>query len=512
MGSETPTSTKAVSEAIQYSQKRLSRTIEHVLKHWIPINKVLLTKIRSGLSKGVYRNNHQGLIKDIKSDISLYTWCLRELCLTLKKDGEIPEDFDPIRTLEDLEPDEFAELLNVDEAEISGHELEQSDIEQIRVLRNVIMGASAADLITLKTNGDRRAFGASLLRQLGLTLIAWNYPSVFQEAAHKVKEGVELDVVIAEKLGFSPSLLAMKLVQEWGVSERKCLSLGLVMPEEIKDLLRKVEAGEMGDSAKSDQAPEALRGEYLRAVCEFGEKLARSNDNETYPREKDNWGAVEAEVKRILGRTGVSRIREHFEENCVHYAGLLKNMLPTQSTLFDYAKHPVSQKRQELQRKNKYLAQCSHEVGLNLQKIYLMMESSGSVEQEILRALVRDAIPLCGFQGGGVFTFDPTIVKLVPQLQFGEISARKLRAVDYSISLQGADFILEAYQSVDPLIKLERPENATEIYTIAGPLGRIRKLGVLYLELPATKYNYEERELVTHFQAIARTLSDALKA
>ena len=207
-----------------FPAKRLNRAIDHVLKLWIPINSDVLTRIQKKLLDGLYQQDRDGLLKDLKEDVSLYTWCLRRLC----EMADESDDFDPIRHLQAIELDELSDLLDIEPSDISSHSLEGSDGEAARILKEVLVGASAAEVISDKKGGDTtRAYGASLLRQLGLTLIAWNYPSVFKKAVEKTKAGLELDVAISEQLGFSPSLFAVNLVQKWGLSERKCYSFGL---------------------------------------------------------------------------------------------------------------------------------------------------------------------------------------------------------------------------------------------------------------------------------------------
>ncbi|MCB0330064.1 MAG: hypothetical protein KDD70_10380 [Bdellovibrionales bacterium] len=492
---------RTFSEAIEISQKRLSRTVAHVLRHWIPVDRVLLGKIREGLHRGVYENDKGSLFKDLKSDLSLYTWCLRELCKSLQAAGPLDRDFDPIRALEELGCEDFKELLNKSESEFSNHELEQSNPEQVRILREVMLGASTVDIANKHFKGDPRAYGVSLLRQLGITLIAWNYPSVFEECVEKVKKSGDLDVLIAKRLGFSPGLLAMKLVREWGISEKKCVSLGLMVPEDIEDIL--------GENTS------ASHGQFFRDICEIGEKLARANDPKTYPTQAKNWGTVERKVQQALGEQGLVKIREHFEDNCAHYAVLLPQLVENDGKLFDRLKYPDSKRERNLLLRNRFLEGCSKDVKVSLKAFYSKLDKAQEVNRELVRSFIHETIPNCGFHGGCVFTFDPTISKLVPQLQFGIVHALEPEAVDYSTSLADANMVQKAFQRIEPIHRKVRvPGSVVEsdsVFAVAGILGKHRKLGVLYLELPSCLHYGDDAQIVMHFRAIGRALSDCLR-
>ncbi len=486
---------EAVSQAISVSNKRLNRTLEYVSKLWIPLNKKTLSTIREGLSNGKYDEDRKALMNELKSDLSLYTWCLRRLC----EIADVPEgqenNFDPLRAFEQIEIDQLEELLEVEPHEISQHSLESSNEEQVKLLQEAILGATTAETLAEKQEGDSRAYGATLLRQLGLTLIAWNYPSVFSEVMQKVKKGADLDTEMTMKLGFSPALLATNVVRSWGVSQQKCYSLGL-------DLERK--------DPRQPAPPQGQQEKFLWEVCEFGERLARASNPETYPRAAGDWDKVELKVTQVLGKNGMTKIRNRFERYCAHYVKALPNMLFGTGTLFDKGRYPDLVKKKIHRPENHFVEKCRADLRLEIKHLYEEIDEASGVDQSLVRSLVHDVIPFAGFAGGRIYTLDPTLGKLFPQLQFGEVRCLKGGAVDYTIKLEFAGLIAKAYQATDPLLKLEDDSEYGRILQIAGPVGKLRRLGVLYLERRYNPAEDEQSQLVTHFQAIAGALTDIL--
>ncbi|HPN73314.1 MAG TPA: HD domain-containing phosphohydrolase, partial [Candidatus Omnitrophota bacterium] len=69
-------------------------------------------------------------------------------------------------------------------------------------------------------------FLSALLRQLGITLVAWNYPAAFDRALKSVTSTQPLTTVLSSMLGFSPELLAASLVRQWGGSSELIYVVG----------------------------------------------------------------------------------------------------------------------------------------------------------------------------------------------------------------------------------------------------------------------------------------------
>lgn len=479
------------------AKHRLAKSLEYVQKYWIPINPDALKHIQEGLKSNRYATDRFALSQDIKSDLSLYAWCIKKVCEKAKKSEEEETDFDPLRKLEELSIIEIEEMLKVDADDISSHRLDNSSKDQVSLLQDTIIGAAAAETASIKMKGDKRAFGATVLRQLGLSLIAWNYESIYNEVLLSLEDKkLDLDTALAQRLGFSPELLATCIVQSWGVSQQKCKSIGLRMNPETGQY--------------EEISPRNSEQEFLWKVCELGEQLARANAPEKYPKSKNKWLDVEKKFEEIVGKGAIASIRKRFEDYCLHYIKKIPAILKSPGMMFNLERYPSSIEVSGAMKNNQYVKTCEPPVRVELRRLYEKLEENNRVDHKKLQILIKEIIPAAGFKGGVVFVFDPTLHKLIPQLHFGKVELIQIKAVDYTLSTQHADLIAAAYQSSDTKQRQGVDSNEKALFGLAGTIGRIRKMGVFYLE-GYTQGNYTITEHINHFKAFERTLSDCLK-
>jgi hypothetical protein len=360
-----------------------------------------------------------------------------------------------------------------------------------------MLGASAAEVAANAIKGDKRAFGATVLRQLGHALIAWNYETIYQEAASLAQEKQEdIDTTIAQKLGFSPELLATCIVQSWGVSQKKCYSIGLKL---------NTETGKHGDIKPSNNEQE-----LLWKVCELGEKLAKANSTLRYPKSKTEWLKVQKQLEEIAGKGVIAVIRNKFEDYCQYYLKQIPGIITNSGSIFNFEKFPSSLETTGIMKNNQYINKCDPQTRFNLRKLYEKLERESNIDQLKIQLLIRELIPAAGFSGGAVFMFEPTLNKLIAQLYFGKIQLISLKAVDYTLATTNAKFIAAAFQASE--YKQEIKYNPDEVLylSLAGPLGKSRRIGVFYLEGPQQN-GCISNETICHFKAFRQCLADCLK-
>jgi hypothetical protein len=195
------------------SARHLERALRHVSDYWFPVNPVLLKKIKDGFLDGRYELDIDFLVEDLKADFSLFTYCLRELCRTAEAQENSPN---PVSMMRNAGLPRLREILCVDQGKISRHATEGHHNSQLQCFETAMISASAAELLA-EANGieSELGFATALLRQLGRTLIAWNYPTVYRRALHGAREGEDLDLTLSQALGFSPVLLAATLLRQW---------------------------------------------------------------------------------------------------------------------------------------------------------------------------------------------------------------------------------------------------------------------------------------------------------
>jgi hypothetical protein len=200
-----------------FESRRLQRALTHVSNFWFPPNAHLLGQIKTGLNDGRYELGMEFLLQDVKRDYALYMYLLRELAHMLRKDGVEVKFSEPLRLLESAGMERIRKILSVDKRAISQHDPEVLTEFQARQFEASLISASTAEVLC--EHGEMAPDSAhltALLRQLGLTLIAWNYPIVYQRALVAQSQDKNLDDLISEKLGFSPVMLAVTVVREWG--------------------------------------------------------------------------------------------------------------------------------------------------------------------------------------------------------------------------------------------------------------------------------------------------------
>lgn len=464
------------------TERRLVRATRFVNDYWIPCNPVTLKRIQNGLAQGTYNDAVDLLVKDITSDVALFTFCLRELLGLMKERHVIQtQPLNPIALMRSSGLQQLKEILGVKIAAVSNHKLASGSTLQVGRLQEVVMSATTAgELAHVHNIEDEMAYSAAVLRQLGLTLIAWNYSSMYQKAVAALKPDQSLDLVLTEKFGFSPTSLALKVLEQCGLSNDVCLSLGL------------------DDDEPSYEEGHAVCS-TLAKVCKVGEALARANNPEVYPSAKDDWIFAVQEVEAALGSDGIKVIQEKYEETCAHYVEYVPKLFKAGlvATITTLGGH-----------KNPYLEQCSEDVRFELSKVYKTMVV-GEVTEGSLRTLVKETIPNCGFYGGVIYTFEVGLGLLVPQTRVGQLKLIRVEPVDFSLNLPQNLPIIRAFDENEPIIVDGVGGDGGVISGISGYFGISQRMGVIYLEVAASLKI--EKHHLTHFQAIAFTLSECLQ-
>jgi hypothetical protein len=278
--------------------RRIDRACKHVSDLWFPADPGLVSRLRNTLAKDPSPSSIDETLEILSGDYSLYIFALKELVKILGDEGvavsEIPS---PREILEKAGLDTLRNVLNDSEDRLSQHSLDGMESAQVARMREALVSASASGtLANAQLQNQDLGFFTGLLRQLGLTLIAFNYPSVYQRATAAVRQGKEIDESITEILGFSPSTLAIALAKQWNLPAGLCS----VLDDDPEDIDRDIETNALGRS--------------LRELCRIGEALSRANEPETYPTARADWDFAERAITEKLGVNGLATIREAIED------------------------------------------------------------------------------------------------------------------------------------------------------------------------------------------------------
>jgi hypothetical protein len=442
---------------------------------WFPADPALLDRVRTGLTSGSY--DLEVLIQEIRDDFALFTFCLKGLARQLARENiQPPQGTSPVEILRWAGLDRLRAIFQSDDDAISFHDLrELSDFQAAR-LKEALVAASAAEALAEHSAIDPAVgYSTALLRQLGLTLIAWNYPALYRRSLSA--QGTEgLDEVLSRALGFTPALLGATIMQDWPLSET-------------------VQTAVTEPNRQRRTAPPSR----LEHICRIGELLARANDPERNPSAPDDWIAARREIQSTLGLHGLELIRARTTTHTRHYADLDIVELHDLSTL-DPARRVHLHTGAELLRANVAVKHCPPILARKIRDLYANIVP-GKINRANINTLVREIIPSAGFSAGAVYIIDPVEPRLLPRLKIGEPRLRQL--VPLSLN-RSTDPLLTAFECFAPI----QASSTEGLAILAGGLGGEQRAGVLYLEFPEIIGGGQR--LLGPFKAIRQALNDCL--
>jgi hypothetical protein len=480
----------------------LEKATRYVNDLWFPVNQKILSGIKQGLEKGRFDQDIRALVAEITTDHSLFFYCLRELLRIVGDEDSklIPKDLSPTKMLEWGGLDRLKAILDVDIEDISPHRLRSINTFQMTRYQESMVSASASETLANKYALDPElAYSAALLRQLGVTLIAWNYPVVYQKAIGELAKGANLDLVLTQMFGFSPTMLAIKICEGWNLPSSLFKAVALDPAQTV--------------SWSEEQEADAIAKSLIK-VCKIGEALARANNPSEYPTAKNDWQFANSEIKEQLGEKGIEIIREHIRQNCLKYSEEMPQLF-TPALVLDPEGRISLFIQEEMLRRNPFINQAR---GFLKQKLILLYDNIRpfEVSRDLLTKLAKDIIPTAGFLEGVVYTLEPSQQLLVPQLAVGTATIKIYPTLEYSPYTksdtdEGVErAVIEAFRSGDLMTTRTADSSARAVVGLAGPLGFSNRVGVLYLEIGEMMYEDDTTQHMTHFRALLQSFNDAL--
>jgi hypothetical protein len=478
------------------AERRINRACRYVTDLWFPANPQLVSKLRTTLEQGPDQTRLEDSLLLVEEDFSLFMYALKETAKLLSDEGvAIPKGSSPSEILRLAGVERLQKIFDDSDDNLSRHFFDGMGDLQVSRMREAMVSASAsAQLAAAQSENKELGFFGGLLRQLGLTLIAWNYPSVYQRAALAVKEGKTFDHAIAEILGFSPTMLAFGLAHEWR------------LPEELLMALDEDGAAFDYDAIDEEMETNAV-GASMRELCCIGEALARANEPEVYPTARYDWEFARNAITEKLGGKGLESIREALVEKCAHYEVSIPSFFRG-GLILDPEVLITRATSQDATEKNPFILKCRPHLQERLFEIYHNLADGQSV-QALLRKIAQDLVPTAGFSGGTVFTVDPTQDSLMPQLRIGTTVCHDAAPVRCTID-EHKDFVALAYQDEKPIARVIGTAGGLEMAQLGVVIGYSQRVGVLYLEMPKVAFKNSEAENLNHLKAIAVAITDVL--
>ncbi len=467
--------------------ERLERGVSYALQGWAPVSDSVIRDVRLRASQGEYRNDTSLAMKDVRRDPTLALLVLKRLSETAAVRGDLQSNLSEIfskngeRTLSDI-------LESTPEI-CSNHRLTDATPEQLACITRSAIAASASESIGEHTGiSPHAAFVTSSLRQMGHILIAWNYPHLYQRVLKERSPDANVDQSLTALLGFSPTLLAVTIAQRWHFTPSTCAALG---DEQAIELL---------------SAEEQMKSEALRQICEAGEALARSMYPEHFPDAERDWQDASAFIRAKLGPSGMRAVLSSVRTYLTEFQGHTPQVttLPSRLTVQrDDTEAPVLKTKT-----NKHIRACPPALAAIIEDIYEQMPHNG-VSRDALDALLKQAIPLAGFDRGGLYLLDPDSMLLRPRVPIGTIELTDLAS--HAFSGRSRSAISAALHSLLPYEGHSSEIDGTTRSIIAGALGVEHKSGVLYLEVGEQLSMRPAEERLSIFKALRQALNDILR-
>jgi hypothetical protein len=476
--------------------RRLERARAHVMKFWFPVNRRLVDKIKSGLQTGVYDLDLDFLLAEIKTDLALFTHCLRRAREILAAEGLRTADCgNPVDLLRWAGLERLRRIIQDPQLTDTRHALENVSPEQLSPMQKALVSASAAEVISQFQNVNPEVgFSAGLLRQLGLVLIAWNYPQAYHDALMGLKPEQDIDLALSQTLGFSPVTLAIAVTREWGLTSEFSAAL------------------EGGDAGAAEQGGrEGSDGDVaarLRSICEVSETLARANAPELYPQAEHNWQTAKQEIVAIFGSENLTLIQKQVRDNCESYVANYPQLFGGMAEL-DPSKHIDARKNARFVKENPYLEYCQAPLKRRLVDLYVRLDAN-KVSRENVAMLVNEIIPAAGYSGGAIFVLDPGTSTLMPRVKIGTMQLLKHAPVAISAKEGMEGVVAAAFEAEEPILQETAALTPEVEYYVVGAIGEAKKIGVLYLEIAAAAPQFMESNRLQRFKALRRAFADCL--
>ena len=360
------------------SQRRLKRASEHVSAFWLPLDRAVIAKATEYVSTHETFFSSEIFASIIGKDPYLYFYVIRELS---KSDKNIfsatPKDITAVITA--------TQAASIPHSLDSSLDFQRSLLEQLRI--------SLAASLTL-CNDDAidqdLAYTATVFRQLGLNLIAWNYSKVFSESLSDVRPSVPLEQILEKKLGFSPTDLALKIVSGWSLAD---------------EVLASLHDRHTPYSLDIDLEEFNLKAQRIKHICSISEALARANNPQLYPSAERDWQFANSQIKLLLGDDGLSIIEKTFKR----FVGREVNLdaqTKLQNTIRATYEPPAVVLKLNRSLRNEFYA------------LYGLMGVASPAE--VIRTAVKEIGLLGSFHGLKVYALDPLTSELRVQLSAGK--------------------------------------------------------------------------------------------
>jgi hypothetical protein len=481
---EAPTADRRV-KVIRDTTTEVKRegVLDELAHQWFPASPEAVQHAHTALKNG----NRPELIQAVKSDPALFLYCAKQLNHVMERSQE---GYLPLAALEHASEEELWKIIPVSVREVSAHSLTKASELQALRMQHALLSTNAAEKIAPQIALPAESgFSVASFRQMGLHLVAWNYPAVYSRAlVQQRRSGSLLDEEIESLLGLSPSEIGSRLAIKWGLHAD--LRQALISADEDEPTVI--------EGTPLHQLPTIQR---LQNLCEATESFAAAKDPKYFPQGPKRWKQAGGALKEYC----TDEVFSEIEENTKRLLQERAHSCPVLDRLPFSRRVELTIVEQSLAEQNAYLRRCSTEVQLGFSNVYNLIVP-GELSLEAIEVLIDAIPPQLGFQHGCLFLLDTKSMKLVPSLRIG---AHRLER--YARFFQeNRSAIIDSLDSLVPLKQLGIGIDGVPAVAVVGPLRSALHPGVLYTELLRTFSDDALHPTIIHFQAFRVALEHAL--
>jgi hypothetical protein len=457
--------------------------MDHMLEGWMPINRKAVKSLQERIRKGEFDSDRKVLLDEIKRDVGLLSYLFKYAT----EEAELVDD--PMLLLSETPLDKVDKVMSKMDDLIHSNAFSNVLKPQALRMRHSLISCVTAEILAEKQGIDPHlAYSVAMVRQLGLALVAWNYPRIYTKALQTVSESEEdIEVILHRILGFSPRQIASQIT----LKNPSCdLRIGL------------------GLAHSPEEAEASVLGRQLAIIAGLSESFAAMNDPDNFPLITRRWESITSDLTEILGPQALAMLQEKVTKIAENYKELPYLGLDTDLSI-EKSLEIANRKFAEFQfNQNAAATKVPEDMQQRLLRVYSLIRPH-QTSPEALQMLVIDCIPASGFKRGCVFLGNGHN-DLIPRLRIGERGLDAYKTMPNRHQQSNDNPILEALQSPVPVKRDETVMFGERVSSVSGLIGNNDKPGVLYLELDEELAKIGGFEPVQRFKAIRLCLNQCL--
>lgn len=478
-------------QAVSGALERYVSAIAELSQQWLPVQSHTTKFVIGRFQEGIYACSKAHLVRDIRQDPGLYLFCVKELSKRMPSSDHTPVELFFSSPLEWI-----FEIIN--NAQVLHSTDSIKSFQAARIKETMVAAVTSELLCPTVTIDPELGYTSSLLRQLGITLTAWNYPSEYERGLARVDADYSLDSALTDILGFSPSTLGSTFARDW----RLCT--------EIQEALNTLPDTKSAFACSQRLVRHENPGTRIRKICEIGEALARAMQPGSHT-EVERLEQAQIELVRHLGKDAIKKISQTTRKRLMHYRSYDLHMPAVASTKDLKRVVAASMQADQWKSQNIYLSKLTPEQRNTLEEVYAKL-TANNIARDAIRLLVKEIIPAFGFPNGYVYIQSPKHKMLLATLTIGSPSGISPKRISPHLAIHQRFLVASAYSLKSTLrTEVVLPGNVTGT-AFAARIGVKQPVGVLYLESTPELIKSSDIDPMVRIQALQYCLAAVLHA